>query len=112
MPFLFLKHVNRSPGRQWELFVMFALCIFVETFITYMYIKKRSIYFCKPWLLHWGKLSLRRLVFLYKKIIRACCAQRSSGESGLCCIYGLLFRDGYRFLNHCIECFYSLNVLL
>lgn len=44
MPFLFLKHVNRSPGRQWEVFVMFALCIFVETFITYMYIKKDRSY--------------------------------------------------------------------
>lgn len=48
MPFLFLKHVNRSPGRQWEVFVMFALCIFVETFITYMYIKKDLFIFANP----------------------------------------------------------------
>lgn len=86
-----------------------------------MYMKQRSIYFCKPWLLHrWplrglcvGGSCLWDASSFCTKMTRAGFAQSSSGEPCLCCIYdGLLWGDGYRFLNHCIECFYSPNVLL
>lgn len=40
-----------TPVQRRGGFLLFALCIFVETYITYMY-GKRSIYFGKPWLLH------------------------------------------------------------
>lgn len=95
--------------------MIFALCILVETFITYIYMKKRAIYFCKPQLLRWladlpglivsemPRLSVQRL------FVPPCALL--SGESGPCCIYGCWGRR-CRFWNRCIECFYSLSVFL
>lgn len=56
--------------------MIFALCILVETFITYIYMKKRAIYFCKPQLLRWladppGAHCLRDASSFCTKVIRA-----------------------------------------
>ena len=86
---------------------MFALCIFVETFLTYVCIYKRKIYLFLQVLVA-AKMPCLSVQSLYERAVHSP-LQENQVQS---CIYGLLFEDGCRFLNHCIECFYSLNALL
>ena len=86
---------------------MFALCIFVETFLTYVYIYKRKIYLFLQNLVA-AKMPRLSVQSLFERAVHSPLQENQV----LCCIYGLLFEDGCRFLNHCIECFYSLNALL
>lgn len=93
---------------------MFALCTFVETFITRIY-GNRSIYFCKPrvllcWVTPQGSASGKR-PRLSAQLTRAARALCSSADPCPCCLHGLL--GGWALiLNLCTECFYSLTVLL
>lgn len=94
---------------------MFALCIFVKH-LSHIYETKIYLFLqtlVAALLTPSGGSALGEVVSETPLLFVQRFAQSPSGESCLCCIYGVLLGgDGYRFLNHCIECFYTLSVLL
>ena len=68
---------------------MFALCIFVETFLTYVYIYKRKIYLFLQILVA-AKMPRLSVQSLFERAVHSPLQE----NQGLCCIYGLLFEDG------------------
>lgn len=70
-----LKPVNKPRTGEWGILLCLHF-VYLLKHLSLIYMKKRSIYFYKPWVLHlsgdpwgclhWGRLSLRCFVFLYR----------------------------------------------
>lgn len=94
MPFLFLKHVNNPHADSGGFLLCLHFVYLLKHLLAYIYEKDLFI-FANPGCCIGGTVS--ETPYLSVQRLFACCAQCSSGESGLGCIYGLLCGEGIGF---------------